>query len=94
MDTENGDVCWNAWLKDNFPEPDIIPVSEEFVETGKWENPYGEVVEFPGSQQYLIRYYGTCPCCKKEICVDNVIGSYADPVYPRYCAECGAENNP
>lgn len=72
--------------------PYAIPVYEEFVDVGKWENPFGEVVYLEGARFPIVRYYGTCPSCKKKTFVDCVIGTYADPTYPRHCTECGARN--
>ena len=73
-------------------EREIVCVDEEYVETGEWENPYGELIGFKGSREFMVRYYGICPHCKNEINVDCVKGAYADPIYPRYCEECGAKN--
>lgn len=69
-------------------QPERVSVWDE-VELGKWQNVYGEIVEFQGAYNVAVIYYGTCPFCGNESGVSFIKGTYADPTYPPYCPECG-----
>lgn len=60
---------------------------EVFV--GKWEHVHGEIMDFEGSREIAVVYYGTCPFCGEESISDVCRGTYADPTYNRFCPFCG-----